>query len=157
MKLADLLSRLSPAARSSVSRQIGPAKPLILRRIAVSSMRESVRSPLEQRFLELWTLHQGPRLEEQYPFVLGRKFRADFAFVPAKLAIELDGGIWKSGGHNRGSGYKRDRRRDFEAYLNGWKILRLTGDMINGEHLTRLIKHLTDGDTNGKIINNRSE
>jgi hypothetical protein len=37
-----------------------------------------------------------------------RKFAFDYAWIPEKVALEVDGGIWVGGAHGRGSGIMRD-------------------------------------------------
>ena len=87
--------------------------------------------------------------ERQYPFLPGRRFRADFAWPRRKLIVETDGGIYmrggRGGGHNTGTGYERDRRRDALAMLDGWRVLRVTSSMITDgfalECIERILKH----------------
>lgn len=58
--------------------------------------------------------------ERDVTFIPGRRFRADFWFPKLKLAIEVDGGLWKTySGHGYGAGAHQDRERDILAYLKG--------------------------------------
>jgi very-short-patch-repair endonuclease len=69
--------------------------------------------------------------EQQYKFATGRGYRFDFAFVDAKVAVEIDGGTWTGKGHAGGKGYRHDRERDNFAQITGWVVLRYTAEMLN--------------------------
>ena len=86
------------------------------------------RSSLESQFLLLWRIAQGPPLEAEFRFHPTRKWRADFAHLPSRTLIEIEGGIFLTGGgrHNRGGGYAKDAEKYLEAALAGWRVLRLT-------------------------------
>lgn len=68
----------------------------------------------------------------QYEFMAGRKFRLDAAYVYARLGIEIDGGLWlgAQGGHTSGRGSARDREKGNELACAGWRLIRLTRDML---------------------------
>ena len=40
--------------------------------------------------------------------VVGRRYRVDFCWPDAKLALEVEGGTWIGGSHSRGSGIETD-------------------------------------------------
>ena len=52
----------------------------------------------------------------------------DFAFLRAKVALEVEGGIWLPGGgrHNRGKGMLKDMEKYNRAAALGWRIVRCT-------------------------------
>lgn len=56
----------------------------------------------------------------------GRKFAFDYACIKHKVAIEIDGGIWRGsqGGHTSGTGKMRDMEKDREAILAAWVVAR---------------------------------
>jgi very-short-patch-repair endonuclease len=58
---------------------------------------------LEKRFLMLWKHAKGPELEREYRFHHERRWLADFAQMEARVLIEIEGGIWVNGRHNRAS------------------------------------------------------
>lgn len=72
-----------------------------------------------------------------------RKYRADFLFRQHNLIVEIDGGVFNMGAHTRGAGYTRDRERDAEAMILGFKTLRVTPEMVYDQrainYTTRLI------------------
>jgi len=55
----------------------------------------------------------------QFRFNPARRSKADFAWVPDRLIVEVDGGTWVRGRHNRGAGYTADRERDNWCCLHG--------------------------------------
>lgn len=58
------------------------------------------------------------------------KWRFDYAIVPIKLAIEIEGGIWIQGGHSRGSGFMKNIDKYNEATIFGWHLLRFAPAQI---------------------------
>ncbi len=72
----------------------------------------------------------------------GRKFRADF-FVEPELLIEVEGGSWAYGRHNRGDGYQKDLQKQNSATLLGYSVLRFTTDMVvSGEAIDCVRQYL---------------
>ena len=97
-------------------------------------------SRLEDRFLMLWETVGGPALEREYRFHDVRRWRADFAHVEARVLIEIEGGIWVNGRHNRAAGFNADLEKYLEAGLAGWRVFRLGPDQITLENVERLVR-----------------
>jgi very-short-patch-repair endonuclease len=95
-------------------------------------------SRLEDRFLMLWKTVDGPPLEREYRFHAERRWRADFAHLQARCLIEVEGGIWVNGRHNRAAGFNADLEKYLEAGLAGWRVFRLGPDQITLENVQRL-------------------
>lgn len=66
----------------------------------------------------------------EYPFLPRRRYRADCAWPDARVLCEVEGGIWAGGRHVRGAGYSEDCRKYSLAAIEGWVVVRVTGDMI---------------------------
>lgn len=98
-------------------------------------------SELEKRFALLWRACEGPALETEFQFHPTRKWRADFAHLPSKTIIEIEGGIFMRGGgrHNRGIGYANDAEKYLEAVFEGWTVLRLTQVQLNLKWVARIV------------------
>lgn len=76
----------------------------------------------------------------EYRFHPTRKWRFDYAIPEFKIAIEIDGGVFIQGRHNRGSGYVKDMEKFNEAAILGWRILRFTPQQIKKEQWIETIK-----------------
>lgn len=85
---------------------------------------------LELALLQHITFHQLPEPEREYVFLPDRKFRADFAYPDAGLLIEVEGGTRGKGGHSTHAGITRDVEKSNLATLNGWRVIRCTGDQV---------------------------
>jgi very-short-patch-repair endonuclease len=56
-----------------------------------------------------------------------RRYRFDFAHIPSRLAIEIQGGQWGRGRHNRPEGVENDSRKAALAALRGrWVTIPFT-------------------------------
>jgi len=66
----------------------------------------------------------------EYQFHPTRKWRFDFAYPDAKVAIEVEGGSFSSGRHTRGAGFEGDCEKYNAAAIRGWCVLRVTPRMI---------------------------
>lgn len=66
----------------------------------------------------------------EYQFDKAWRWRADFAIPSKMLLIEVEGGSWTNGRHNRGSGMAADCIKYNTAVLRGWKILRFTTEQV---------------------------
>ena len=89
------------------------------------------KSRLEEQFALAWRIYgNGAEYEREYMFAadIGRKFRFDFCWVDAKVAVECDGGQYAF----RGGRHATDKDRwklNYAAALN-WRVLRFSGTML---------------------------
>jgi hypothetical protein len=83
-------------------------------------------SSLEWQFETLWRETGYPMPSPEYRFHPKRRWRFDYAWSDAKIAIECEGGTWGNGRHNRGKGYAADCEKYNQAILLGWRVLRFT-------------------------------
>ena len=81
-----------------------------------------------------------PGLEREYKFHPVRKWRFDFCWPEHDLAVEIEGGVWKLGRHNRPAGFAKDMEKYNEATLNGWRLLRVTPKMLENGTAMQLIE-----------------
>jgi very-short-patch-repair endonuclease len=96
-------------------------------------------SKLEQRFVLLWRSMNGPELEREFRFHPTRKWRADFAHLPSRTLIEIEGGIWVRGRHTTPRGFTADAEKYFEAAMGGWRVVRLVDSQLTLPNLGRLV------------------
>jgi very-short-patch-repair endonuclease len=86
----------------------------------------------------------GLRFTREFVFDGTRKWRADFAFVDARILVEVDGGTHLArSSHGRG-GYEKDRRRDMAAALLGWRVVRVTPGMVKDHSAATGIRELVE-------------
>lgn len=69
-----------------------------------------------------------PRPEFEYRFKPDRRWRFDLAWdfpdpEGVKLAVEVQGGIWSGGRHNRGAAMLKEWEKLNSAACLGWRIL----------------------------------
>jgi very-short-patch-repair endonuclease len=81
------------------------------------------KSALEE-MLALELKAAGLAFEREYRFHPDRRWRFDFAFPIQQIAVEVEGGTWVNGRHNRASGIEDDMEKYNEATQLGWSVLR---------------------------------
>ena len=75
----------------------------------------------------------------EYRAIPGRRFRFDLAWPEKKLLVEVQGQIWKKGGHSSGVGIMRDHEKNNLAVINGYRVLYVNGNTIrSGEAVTEI-------------------
>lgn len=104
------------------------------------------KSELEEQFKQLFYVRSKGKpwfypLTPQYRFHAKRQWTFDFAIVERSIAIELEGGHWINGRHNRGTGYENDCEKYNAASEDSWVLLRATKVMIPGvvDQLIRIL------------------
>lgn len=88
-----------------------------------------LESPIEEAFWRAFLDAKLPELSDlraQHPVFDGR-YRIDFALPDQKIGIELDGYAH----HSSPEAFTRDRARQRELELDGWRIIRFSGSEIN--------------------------
>jgi len=53
-------------------------------------------------------------------------YRLDFAWVEAKVGLEIQGGTWSGGAHSRAKGQARDARKNNALLGLGWRVATAT-------------------------------
>ena len=107
----------------------------------------------DKLWFEISALFPG-RAVREYRFHSKRRWRFDFAFVPERLAVEVEGVVYEGKGkstrldgrHVRPKGFEADCEKYAEAWVMGWSILRVTPRMINrGEAIGYIQARLDQG------------
>ena len=72
-----------------------------------------------------------PEPEREYRFMPPRRYRFDFAWPDALVALEVEGGIYNGGRHTTAAGFTGDCEKYTEAALRGWRVIRVVKRHIN--------------------------
>jgi len=104
----------------------------------ISDLRMS--SNLEQKFELLWKACNGPILEKEFNFCPLRKWRADYFHRPTHTLIEVEGGMWTGGRHQRGLGFSADAIKYNVASYMGFRLFRLPASLLKIEYVEDLVK-----------------
>lgn len=86
---------------------------------------------------DLWEGFPIP--EREYRFC-ERRWRLDFAWPEKRVGLEVEGGVWVGGRHNRGSGFIQDMEKYNAAASMGWVILRVTPDQVTSQETIDMLK-----------------
>jgi very-short-patch-repair endonuclease len=100
-----------------------------------------VKSTREEQFVRLWAVCQK-QFAKRHPFVREHRFhperrwRFDFAWPDALVAVEIEGGTFtRRGGrrsrHTTGKGHQEDCRKYNAAAIAGWCVLKYTSADLN--------------------------
>ena len=80
--------------------------------------------------------------EREHRFAPPRRFRFDFAFPALKLAVEIDGGLWGYGRHNRPAGMMKDNEKFNLAASLGWRILKFDTSKVRSGEAVKTIEEV---------------
>ncbi len=102
----------------------------------VQTQQLSKESHLERNFRLLWDSMKLPTLTSEHRFHPTRRWRFDFAHISTKIAIEIEGVVYRGKSrHRTASGFEGDLEKYFAALVEGWIVVRLGPKMIDREHL----------------------
>ena len=62
--------------------------------------------------------------QREYRFDKERRWRFDFAWPEKLVALEVEGGAWIGGRHNRAAGFQADVEKYNAAAAGGWRVFR---------------------------------
>lgn len=99
-------------------------------------------SYLEDQFYRMVMKHGLPEPTREYGF---HRWRFDFAWEWHRVAVEVDGGTY--GGpnlayHTAGKRYQKDCRKNNQAQLEGWAILRADREMTGSPEFIEIVKKM---------------
>lgn len=96
------------------------------------------KADAEAALAQQLTLARVP-FDQQFSYVPGRKFAADFHLVGTQYLVEIQGGVYPfrrqdgrlaAGAHGSVEGIKRDNERLNAASLAGWRVLRFLPEEV---------------------------
>ena len=67
----------------------------------------------------------------EHVFAPPRRWRFDFAWPDQRVAIEIEGGVWNNGRHNRAAGFIGACEKYNAAVMRGWRVLRFAGHQLD--------------------------
>ena len=76
-----------------------------------------------------------PEPKKEYRFFPKRKWKIDYFFEDVGLAVEIEGGVWKNGRHNRASGFVKDIEKYNAITELGYYLLRYQPNQINYDQI----------------------
>ena len=80
--------------------------------------------------------------ETEFKFHATRRWRFDYCWIDEKIALEVEGGIWINGRHNRGSGFIKDMEKYNNAALLGYRVIKCTPKTLTDINNIELIKNI---------------
>ena len=90
------------------------------------------QSDLEEEMALFIRVNGLPEPVREHRFHPPRRWHFDFAWPAAMLALEVEGGVhMKQARHTSGVGFTRDCEKYNEALLDGWRVLRVTGEQVS--------------------------
>lgn len=102
-------------------------------------------SHLEALFAQHLLAYKAPAAHREYRFHPERAWRMDFAWPEHRVAVEIEGGVWGLGRHNRPRGFIADTEKYNAAAKLGWTVLRFTAQTIrSGEAIEQTVGLLRD-------------
>lgn len=87
-----------------------------------------------------------PKPAREYRFHPERRWRFDFAWPQRKVALEVEGGTRTGGRHVRGDGFAADCEKYNTAAIMGWRVLRVTGEMVHDGTAINTLEKLLSGE-----------
>ena len=95
-----------------------------------------LHSEREVQFLQQCRDARLPEPEQQR-LICGH--HVDFAWPDHRVCVEIQGGTWARGAHNRGAGYAKDRMLNNQRQLAGWTILEFTSDHLDADEAVPVV------------------
>ena len=81
-------------------------------------------------FTRLVRKELGMECVRELTFCPGRRWRFDYALPTYRIALEVEGGVWRRGRHTRPEGFLKDIEKYNTAAVMGWRVLRCTPDTL---------------------------
>ena len=91
-----------------------------------------------ERLMQLLLIDAKIPFVQEHRFHPVRRWRFDFAIPEAKVAIEVEGGVFSQGRHTRGIGYSADLVKYNCATEMGWRVLRYTTQQIDTNAINQI-------------------
>lgn len=93
----------------------------------------------QNNFIKLVKAATGLDCMAEWRFHPQRKWRFDYAIPAARVAVEVEGGVFTGGRHTTGAGFTADLEKYNTAESMGWHVLRITPDVLCAPNTIRLV------------------
>ena len=103
--------------------------------------RHQAPSPSHHIFLAWLTANKIPAPVLEHRVSTERKWRFDMAWPCLRIAMEIEGGVWRGGRHVTGRGYLADMEKYNAAALGGWMLLRVTPENLLSSATLNLLRN----------------
>lgn len=107
-------------------------------------MRYLIQENMVDIFVEFCKKQLGEAPAKEYVFHPVRKWRFDYAFPEAKIALEVEGGVYTGGRHIRPKGFLGDVDKYNAAAVMGWRVLRVVPDRLRTFDTIKMIRDCMD-------------
>lgn len=105
--------------------------------------KKAERLKIQKNVVQFYKDH-GLEAVPEFRFHPQRNWRFDYAFPKFKVAIEVQGGLFIRGGHNRGAGYLQDMEKFNHAAAVGWLIIQCQPKDICMDETVQFVKDAID-------------
>ena len=107
--------------------------------------RKTLRELLKQNLAAAVSKKTGVDYQFEYRFAApDRQWRSDIAFPAAKVAVEIDGGIWTYGRHNRAASMLDDMEKGNGYAARNWVVFHTPWEWIDGGRRDRSAQLIAD-------------
>jgi hypothetical protein len=127
----SLRAKLSPKQKERLSKE---------QKAALKALRDQQAN---ERRIAFYRVLASARIAQPVPewaFHDERKWKFDYAWIGAKVALEVEGGVWTGGRHTRGKGFLADVEKYNAAALLGWRVLRCTPDTLTSRNTQEMLR-----------------
>ena len=108
--------------------------------------RRKARSNYSADVMLKWFAEHGLEAVPEYRFHPTRKWRFDFAFLDAKVALEVQGGLFTGGRHSRGASLLKEHEKLNAAAIAKWRVLYTIPSELGTIDLIDTIKQAVHGE-----------
>lgn len=107
----------------------------------MSIIKNKIREILKNDFAKLISKNTDELFELEFLFASPeRRWRADIAFPRVRVAIEIDGGTWSLGRHNRPGSVLKDMEKGNGYAARGWLVFHTPWEWIEDGEKVRGLK-----------------
>lgn len=115
----------------------------------MSAIEDTFAAQLEATLTDGWV--------REYRFHPERRWRFDFAWPEQSVAVEIEGGLFSNGGHNRGAYIESTMEKYAQAAIMGWYVLRVSPKQVQSGQAMYWLRLLTGATQRDPLVFKSSE